>query len=191
MLETLDTLESSSDVVVYALDETSVRMESNNRASWSVVGAPPILEKNGSHKGINIVGSTCIFNNHHTVNDIYDSTTSIKSEKIVTHLNYLLDINPGKKVVVFLDNARTHTSNLMQAFCLEKKLQLELIFLPKYSPDMNPQENIWNHLKAKLFRPSSRSCVNELISNVKDIFDELNSNVYKINSLAYGRSFLV
>lgn len=166
-------------------------MESNNRASWSEVGAAPILEKNGSHKGINIVGSTCIFNNHHTVNDIYSSDKSITSREIKIHLKYLLEINPDKTVVVFLDNAKTHTSAAMQEFYLEKKSRLKLIFLPKYSPDMNPQENVWNYLKAKLFRPSLRSSIYELISDVKDFFDELNSNINKIHSLAYGRSFLV
>lgn len=191
MLKTLDTLESSSDVVVYALDETGIRVESDNRASWSTVGVPPILEKNGSHTGINVVGSTCIFNNHHTVNDIYSSQKSITSEEIKNHLEYLIEINPDKKVVVFLDNAKTHTSAVMQEFYLKSKTQLQLIFLPRYSPYMNPQENIWNHLKSKLFRPSSRSSIYELISDVKDIFDELNSNIDKIHSLAYARSFLV
>lgn len=191
MLEAMNTLESSSDVVVYALDETSIRTESNNRASWSEVGAPPILEKNGSHKGINVVGSTCIFNNHHTVVDIYPSGKSVTSQEIKSHLENLLEINSNKKVVVFLDNAKTHTSTAMQEFYLERKSQLQLMFLPRYSPHMNPQENVWNHLKAKLFRPASRSCILELVSHVKDIFDELNSNTDRIHSLAYGRSFLV
>ncbi|WP_432402135.1 IS630 family transposase [Wukongibacter sp. M2B1] len=191
MLETIDTLEHSSDTAIYALDETSIRMESNNRASWSEVGAAPLLEKNGSHKGINIVGSTCIFNNHHTVNDVYSSDKSITSQEIKIHLEYLLQINPDKKVVVFLDNAKTHTSSAIQEFYLEKKSKLKLIFLPRYSPDMNPQENVWNYLKAKLFRPASRSSIYELISHVKVFFDELNSDVDRIHSLAYGRSFLV
>ncbi|WP_432402133.1 IS630 family transposase [Wukongibacter sp. M2B1] len=191
MLETIDTLEHSSDTAIYALDETSILMESNNRASWSEVGAAPLLEKNGSHKGINIVGSTCIFNNHHTVNDVYSSDKSITSQEIKIHLEYLLQINPDKKVVVFLDNAKTHTSSAIQEFYLEKKSKLKLIFLPRYSPDMNPQENVWNYLKAKLFRPASRSSIYELISHVKVFFDELNSDVDRIHSLAYGRSFLV
>jgi transposase len=106
-------------------------------------------------------------------------------------MEYLLEINPDKEVVVFLDNARTHTSMAMQEFYIKKKSKLKLIFLPKYSPDMNPQENVWNYLKAKLFRPASRSSVYELISDVKDIIDELNSNIDRIRSLAHGRSFLV
>lgn len=142
MLEILDTLESSSDTVVYALDETKVCIESDNRSSWSPVGVPPVLEKNGSRKGINIIGSTCILSRSHTVNDVYSSNKSITSMEIKSHLEYLLEINSGKKIVVFLDNARIHTSAAMQEFYLEKKDVLKPIFMPKYSPNMNPQENI-------------------------------------------------
>ena len=178
-------------MVVYALDETGICVESDNHSSWSPVGAPPILEKNGSHKGINIVGSTCILNNFHTVNDVYSSEKSITSAEIKSHLEYLIEINPSKKVVVFLDNAKTHTSWAMQEFYLTKKDSLQLIFLPRYSPYMNPQENLWNHLKSKLFRPSSRSSIEELIFDAKNIFDELNFDVDKIHLLTCARNFLV
>jgi len=56
---------------------------------------------------------------------------------------------------------------------------------------MNPQENIWGNLKAKLFKPSARASIYELISDIQNIFCELNSNFDKICSLAYARSFLV
>lgn len=190
-LEVLDILESSSDTVVYALDETGIRVESDNRSSWSPVGAPPVLEKNASHEGINVIGSTCILNNFHCVNDVYSSNKSITSEEVKSHLEYLLEINPGKKIVVFLDNAKNHTSHLIQSFYQTVKESLKLIYLPRYSPYMNPQENIWNYLKARLFKPSSRTCIEELTFDVSSIFDELNSNSDKINSLAYARNFLV
>lgn len=173
------------------MDETGVCVESDNHSSWSNVGVPPILEKNGSHEGINVVGSTCILNSFHTVNDVYSAKKSITSGEIKAHLEHLLELNADKKVFVFLDNAKIHTSAVIQGFYLDNKEQLHLEYLPKYSPYMNPQENIWNYLKAKLFRASSRKSIEELISDAQDIFTDLNSNVSKISSLAYARSFLV
>ena len=49
MPELLSSLESSSDTIIYALDEIGVSIESDNHLCWSLVGKPPILEKNGSH----------------------------------------------------------------------------------------------------------------------------------------------
>lgn len=102
-----------------------------------------------------------------------------------------MKINPGKKVVVFLDNTKNHTSFLIQSSYQKVKEKLKLIYLPRYSPYMNTQKNIWNYLKARLFNPSSRSCIEELTFDVSVIFDELNCNSGKLNSLAYARNFLV
>jgi transposase len=173
------------------LDETGIRIESDNHSSWSPIGTPPVLEKNGSRKGINIIGSTSILNNFHTVNDIYSSRKSITSREVISHLEYLIEINKDNKVVVFLDNAKVHTSAAIKEFYLNNRDILSLIFMPKYSPNMNPQENVWNYLKAKLYRPAARNFIKELVLDVKCIYDELNSNIDKTRSLAYARSFLV
>jgi hypothetical protein len=97
-LKVLYSLKSSPDIVVYALDETIIVVESDNRYSWSTVGAPPVFEKNGSHKGINMIGYNCILNNYHTVNDVYTSGKPITSNILIEHLKYLLEINAGKKL---------------------------------------------------------------------------------------------
>jgi len=191
MLEVLETLESSSDTTVYALDETGISVESSNYLSWSPIGHPPILEKNASHTGVNVVGSTTILSNYHSVNDVYPSQHSITSEEIKTHIEHLLQINEGKKVVIFMDNAKTHTSRKMEKFYLDNRDRLTIIPLPRYSPSMNPQENVWSFVKSKLFKPSARSSIYELINDIKMIFDELNSDVEQLRSLAYARSFLV
>ena len=127
--EELDILESSEDKVVYALDETGVGVESENYRCWSEVGVPPILEKNGSHEKVNLIGSTTILNEYHTVIDVYENQT-INSDKIINHLSYLIELNPNKHVVVYMDNATTHTSKKTQAFCEENKDALTIIYLP-------------------------------------------------------------
>ena len=120
---------------------------------------------------------------------MYPSNRSIKSKEIQSHLEYLLELTPDKKVIVFTDNARNHTSKEIKEFYKANTERLQLIFIPRYYPYMNPQENIWRYLKSKIFRASSRSSIDELISDVKDIFDELNEPPHLIRSLAYSRSF--
>lgn len=138
------------------------------------MGNPPILTKNGCKKGINIVGSTSILNAFHTIYDIYDAKHSITSVEIQQHIEYLLQINPNKKVVLFLDNTPTHKSKKIKGFFEENKEHLEVIYLPRYSPYMNPQENMWHYLKSRLFRPSARESVVELIKDAEIVFSELN-----------------
>ena len=191
MLNLLPILESSCNTAVYASDETGISVESDNHYSWSPIGHPPILEKNARHEGVNIIGSTAILNGYHIVNDIYPSSKSITTKEVKAHFQYLLNINEGKKVVIFLDNARFHKSLEMQKFYYDNRDILEVIFLPKYSPYMNPQEQIWHYLKAKLYKPSARECKYELTYDINFILDDLNLNKDKIRSLADGRKYLL
>lgn len=191
MLNLLPILESSSDTIVYALDETGISVESDNHSSWSLVGHPPILEKNARHEGVNIIGSAAILNRYHIITDTYPSSTSIKSGEVKAHIQYLLDINEEKKVVIFLDNAKFHKSLEMQKFYYDNREVLEAIFLPKYSPFMNPQEQVWRYLKANLYKPSARESKHELFYDVNLILNELNLNKDKIRLLADGRKYLI
>ena len=45
-----------------------------------------------------------------------------------------------------MDQARPHTSKLTRAF-IESQKRLHVFYLPPYSPDWNPDEKVWNHLK--------------------------------------------
>ena len=121
MQDLLDTVENSSDDVLYALDETYIRQEPTNYRSWSPVGQPPLIERNGSHAGLNIVGATEITKNFDTIADVYSHKQGIASTQILIFLERLIDINKGKKVHVIWDNAGTHTSQTIEAFLAAHK----------------------------------------------------------------------
>ena len=58
--------------------------------------------------------------------------------------NFLLkELEPGK--IVIMDNATFHKSKRTQE--LIESVGSKLIFLPPYSPDLNPIEKFWSHLK--------------------------------------------
>ena len=149
MIDLVSIVENDSESVLYVMDETGLRTESDNRRSWSPVGVSPILENNGSHEGVNIIGATEITKNFDTIADIYSAKQSITSAEIQNFMEQLLERNPNKKVYLVLDNARTHNNGKIQGFWESNKERLVLINTPAYSPQLNPQENIWNLLKNK------------------------------------------
>lgn len=55
-------------------------------------------------------------------------------------------LQPGS--VVILDNARIHQSSLIRKSLNDAGC--ELMFQPKYSPDLNPIEHCWSPLKAEI-----------------------------------------
>lgn len=106
-------VENFSDCVFYAMDETGLRTEPDIRRTWSSVGISPNLESNNSHEGLNLIGATEITKNFDTIIDAYSAKQMITSEEVQVFLERLLDINPGKKVYVLLDNTGFHVSKAM------------------------------------------------------------------------------
>lgn len=49
----------------------------------------------------------------------------------------------GKRLVLLLDNAKYHHARILQPWLAEHRQQLTLLFLPPYSPDLNPIERVW------------------------------------------------
>lgn len=49
----------------------------------------------------------------------------------------------GNRLVVILDNARYHHARLLAPFLFKHRRVLKLLFLPPYSPELNPIERVW------------------------------------------------
>ncbi len=59
-----------------------------------------------------------------------------------------MEENKGKIVVLILDNSKTHHS--IKTVTKAKELGIILVFLPPYSPDLNPVEYVWKTIKRKV-----------------------------------------
>jgi transposase len=71
-------------------------------------------------------------------------------------LNELSNINPTEYKIVVLDNGAFHHAN-----CLVIPKNITLLFLPPYSPELNPAENMWAKYK--------RSFTNKLHKNLDEL----------------------
>jgi len=77
-------------------------------------------------------------------NDAY-----INAESVCVLLDKLHNLNLGVPITLFLDNARYQHCALV----IEKaiSLQIELCFLPSYSPNLNLIERLWKFIKKKWY----------------------------------------
>jgi transposase len=59
------------------------------------------------------------------------------------HLRKVLwEYRTKKKIIIYVDNVRFHHAKILKPF-LEAHLELEIRYLPAYSPDLNPVERVW------------------------------------------------
>ncbi len=67
---------------------------------------------------------------------------------------------------VILDNAKIHKCAAVQAVLRRHAGRLQLHYLPKYAPEMNPIERVWWHLREEITRNHTCKTLEELIALV-------------------------
>ena len=71
---------------------------------------------------------------------------SFDAGKLIEFLASLIK-DAGRKVFLILDNLRVHHSKIVKAWVTERQDQIELFYLPSYSPQLNPEERLNADLK--------------------------------------------
>jgi transposase len=81
-------------------------------------------------------------------NSVVDFQDHSRKENVVSFLRKVREQNPGKTIMIILDNFKSHHSGLVMDTA--SMLDIKLIFLPPYSPDLNPIEFIWKSVKREV-----------------------------------------
>lgn len=71
----------------------------------------------------------------------------------VTFFKFLVKVcqqYPNQKVVMVVDNVRYHHAKRLKPILEKYKNKIELVYLPAYSPDLNPIERIWWYMRKKI-----------------------------------------
>ncbi len=83
--------------------------------------------------------------------DIYQgSIDGTRFNRFIEQLLLLMNPWPGKYSVLVMDNHSTHHSETIREMCIERGVIL--LYLPPYSPDLNPIEQSFAQLKAWIKR---------------------------------------
>jgi transposase len=75
-----------------------------------------------------------------------------RAAELLEHLQLLIALDPNRFWFVVLDNASAHTTPAIEAFVIEHHQQLELVYLPTYSPHLNHIERWWRLMRSKVTR---------------------------------------
>ena len=97
----------------------------------------------------------------------------------LSFLQQVLIKYPEGKIVMILDNARIHHAKLIQLF-LEKASRLELLFLPPYSPNLNPIEGLWKWLKSSIIYNVFYTSVAEIRKAVREFIQKVNQQPQQV-----------
>ena len=116
---------------------------------WSEIGKQPMIqEKQYKRERVTLFGA---------VNPISGEIIVQQAERgnAKTFLNYIKKTlkfykKSKGKVHLILDNVRYHHVKILKPFLEKNKEKIELMFLPAYSPDLNPIERVWWFMRKKI-----------------------------------------
>jgi len=128
--------------ILYFQDESNVSLTAFLGKTWSLRGVTPKAKVTGRRGGV--AAMSAIASRGHLLFRLYDKR--IASTEVVEFLEQMLKHHARRHLVVVMDQAPPHVSKATTAF-IESQPRLHVFHLPKYSPDWNPDEKVWNHLK--------------------------------------------
>jgi len=89
---------------------------------------------------------------------------------------------------LILDNLRVHHAKIVKAWIEEHKDQIELFYLPPYSPDLNPDEYLNQDYKQSANRNKVPTTKKQLEANTIAYMESLAKNPEKVKSFFQAES---
>lgn len=90
----------------------------------------------------------------------------------VTFFKFLVKVvrqNINQKIVMVVDNVRYHHAKRLKPILEKYKHRIELVYLPAYSPDLNPIERIWWYMRKRITHNRYLETMEERIAKFNDL----------------------
>jgi transposase len=160
---------------VYFGDESNIRTDYHRGTTWGVKGETPVIEKTGKRYGVNLISAVSPAGKlRFMVTD-----QRVNADVFIGFLKRLLH-KAERPVYLVLDGHPVHRSKKVKEFVEKTDGKLKLFYLPPYSPELNPDELVWNHVKAQKLGRQVIKTKDELMERTRSILRSLQKNSEKL-----------
>jgi transposase len=146
---------------------------------WSPKGRQVMIPTPGQptkHYGIGAV-------NYHTGETVVLFRRHKRRKEIAELLRALLEKHPEETVYVAWDNATTHEDADVEAVVRGAAGRLVLLYLPTYSPWLNPIEMLWRHFRREVTHCELFESVKALLAAAHNFFARYSREPHRILSI--------
>jgi transposase len=130
---------------IYWADETAVKQDGHWVRGYAPAGETPVLTMSARWSSISMISA---ITQQGLVRFAFHEG-AINSERFITFLEALIR-DAGRKVFLICDNLKVHHSKPVKAWVAQRTQQIELVYLPSYSPEANPDEYLNRDFKSAL-----------------------------------------
>lgn len=94
-----------------------------------------------------------------------------------------LSTHPQRRVILFADNDKAHKAKVVQKLLNKHEQRIQIEWLPPYSPELNPQEDIWQHMRRRVTHNHYFEQIDVLQDVVDAFHQELTTNTDQVRRL--------
>ncbi|MEK7522288.1 MAG: IS630 family transposase, partial [Patescibacteria group bacterium] len=155
-------------------DEAGVRSDYHGGTTWGVKGQTPIIRTTGARFSLNMLSAVSAQGGMRFMTH----KGKVNSAVFCDFLNRLMH-NAKNKIFLILDGHPVHKSLKVKRFIESTGGRLRIYYLPSYSPELNPDEQVWNNVKGKIGRSTIKG-PDDLDKKVRGHLISLQRNPEKI-----------
>jgi transposase len=125
-------------------DAAHMRSDHHAGRTWGKRGKTPVVEATGARHGMSLISAITA---RGQMRFMIKEKGGVNAAVFIEFLKRMIT---GAKRPIFLivDRGPAHIAKKTRTFVESLKGRLRLFYLPPYSPDRNPDELVWKHLKA-------------------------------------------
>jgi len=127
---------------IYFGDEAGVRSDYHSGTTWAPKGQTPVIRTSGSRHSLNMISAISAKG----AMRFMTVKGRVNADRFIEFLERLIK-NAPTPVYLIVDGHPVHRSTRVRTFVESTKGKLKLFYLPPYSPELNPDEQVWNHVK--------------------------------------------
>jgi transposase len=161
-------LSLTDDDVLYFVDSSHPQHQTQLAYGWIAKGERKAVKMTACQKRVHLIGGINL-QGHHIE---YRHVDWVNFESISAFLTQLQAANPNaNNIHIIWDNAGYHKSANMKAFIEGTNIQLH--FLPPYSPNLNPIERLWKILHEQVTYNKYYDKLRDFTEAILGFFDNL------------------
>jgi transposase len=168
------------EVLLFA-DACHPEHQTRSDYGWIAKGKEYEVCGNIGKNRVNLIGAVDIKNPTKIQINTFET---IDNKAVMIFFEQLKKANVGKHIKLVCDNARYFHAKEIKTW-LTKNQDFELIFLPPYSPNLNPIERLWKYMKKEALNSSFCKKFTQFKQTILDFFSPqiLRQNAAKLTSL--------
>jgi transposase len=174
--------------MIYWGDETGITNQDQIGRTWAPRGQTPVVVRRARRLSQSLISAV---NNRGLMRFMLTGGVrgphspagdgALNAQRFIAFLKRLIK-DAGQKVVLIVDNLKVHHAKVVKAWVERHRERIELVCLPAYAPEHNPDEYLNNHLKQTLRQQPQPGSKAELTRTTRSVLHALQRRPARIQS---------